>query len=101
MKVYGYKIQEEGIMIIKNTKKAFRDFVQGDIEIVSLTGTLKLVYNKGSPYMKDSILNVAWFDGGEVVDVICGNCFVCRYQNGYLCSIKNSDVSTIKGMLKH
>lgn len=101
MKVYGYKDNVKGIMEIENTHMAFREFVRGDIEIMSLTGELKIVCNKeSSPDMGNMELNVAWFDNGELVDIICGDCFVSRYIGDHFISIENSDIPIINKILK-
>lgn len=101
MRVYGYKDNREGIMEIGNTEKAFRQFVQGSIGTAGLTGTLKLVYNKdSSPYAGDSKLTAAWYDQDELVDIICGSCFVCRQSEDGLCSVRDSDIPAIKKILK-
>ena len=102
MKVYGYKDNAKGIMEIENTHTAFREFVRGDIEIMSLSGELRVVCNtESSPDMGKMELNVAWFDNDELVDIICGDCFVCRYIGDHFSSIENSDIPIINKLLKY
>ncbi|MDE6052911.1 MAG: DUF3846 domain-containing protein, partial [Lachnospiraceae bacterium] len=96
MKVYGYKTNEKGIMEIENEHEAFQEFVKGDIEIMSLTEDLKLVCKKDEQSDNESMeINAVWIDNDEVVDIICGNCFVCRYAENGFSNIKDSDILVI------
>ena len=101
MKVYGYKRNEKGIMEIENEQGAFKEFIKGDIEIMSLTEDLRLVCKKDSLLDNESMeINAVWIDNDEVVDIICGNCFVCRYEENNFSDIRDSDIPVINKLLK-
>lgn len=41
--------------------------------------------------------SLAIMDNSEIVDVICGNCFLCRFDDeGNLNDIKDDDIEKIK-----
>ena len=101
MKVQGYTRNKKGIMEIENEQGAFQEFVKGDIEIMSLTEDLRLVCNKDSLSDNDGMgITAVWFDNGEVVDIIYGNCFVCRYAENNFSDIRDSDIPVINKLLK-
>ncbi len=100
MKVYGYRNNVEGIVDIKDTMEAFGEYVDGSVEMVSLTAEYVLLYNSGSSLDNEELeANVAWFDNDELVDVICGRCFVCRRTKEGFSGIEESDIPVIKRML--
>ncbi|WP_099467415.1 DUF3846 domain-containing protein [Konateibacter massiliensis] len=101
MKVYGFVIGQDGaVMEIKNSLKEEQRFVEGLIECVSLTDELDLICNDEGKLLGLQP-TVAWLENGELVEIIMGNCFVCRYtEDGDFCSIKESDVAVITEKLK-
>lgn len=99
MKVYGYGNNKEGIMDIENSKESFTGYVCGDVKVVSLTAEYVLVCNCESSLDDEKLEpNVAWFDNDELVDIICGNCFVCRRSKENFSGIEESDTAAIKRM---
>ena len=103
MNVYGYTNNEEGIMDIKGTTESFEEFVNGYVKVISLTAEYVIVCNTESSIDSEMLEpNIAWFDHDEMVDIICGKCFVCRHINGNLSGIAESDIPIIKSMIiKH
>lgn len=100
MKVFGFKENEAGIMEIENKLEAEQKFVGGHIEVVSVTPELDLVCNEEGKFNGMNPV-AAWLDGEQVLDVIYGNCFVCRWnEEGEFVSIEDSDVDIIKEKLK-
>ena len=100
MKVFGIKENEAGIMEIENSLEAEQKFVGGLIEVVSITPELDLVVNDEGK-LNNMKPVAAWKDGEKVLDLICGNCFVCRWnEEGEFVSIDDSDVDIIKEKLK-
>lgn len=99
MRVYGFTEETDGIMEVENGLKAEQSFVGGYIEVLVIAEGLNIVCNDEGKI--DGLpITAAWFDRGELVDVICGNCFVCRYTaEGDFESILDSDVEVIKKIL--
>ena len=101
MKVYGFKENEEGIMQLENTLETIQSFINGNMEQSTIADGLCIVYSgDNQSCMGKCKPNVAWFDNGEAVDVIYGNCFVCRIVNGNFSDIEESDIQTVKKILK-
>lgn len=99
MKVYGFKETEEGVMELENTPEAVMSFVKGHIMKAGITDELCIVYTEHT-ICKETKPNVAWIDNGETVDVIYGNCFVCRFIGNNFIDIEESDIPVIKKILK-
>lgn len=100
MKVYGYRNNEEGITEIENSKESFMGYVDGSVEVVGLTAEYVLLCNSESSLDNEELEpNVAWFDNDELVDIICGRCFVCRRTGEGFSGIEESDIPVIKRML--
>lgn len=100
MKVYGFKEAEESIMELDNTPEAVMSFVKGHIMKAGITDELCIVYTEHLLCKEETKPNVAWIDNGEPVDVIYGNCFVCRFIGNNFTGIKESDIPVIKKILK-
>lgn len=100
MKVYGFSNEKEGLTDIDNTLKAMQKFVGGRIEKVSFTDEIDLICNEEGKIL-GMLPSAAWFEDNELVDVICGDCFLCRFDNkGNFTDIKGSDVEIIERKLK-
>ena len=99
MRVYGFTEEKDGIMEVENGLKAEQAFVGGYIEVLEIAEGLNIVCNDEGKI--DGLpITAAWFDRGELVDVICGDCFVCRYTaEGEFDSILDLDVEIIKKTL--
>ena len=41
-----------------------------------------------------------WLEDKEILDIICGNCFICRFNEEDYLDIKKSDIEIIKNKLK-
>lgn len=100
MKVYGFMEKENGIMEIENSLEAEQEFVGGLIEAVAITPELDLVCNEEGKFNGMNPI-AAWIDGEQILDLIHGNFFICRWDDeGRFVSIKDSDVDIIKEKLK-
>lgn len=99
MKVYGFKKETEGLMEIENALKAMQDFVGGHIEAIGFGNGIDLICNDEGKI--NGLLPVAvWLEDGEIAEVICGDCFLCRHDNeGNFVSINDEDVNYIKTKL--
>jgi hypothetical protein len=100
MKVYGFTEQEVGFMEIENGLESEQKFVGGLIELVGLTEELDLICNEEGK-INGLPPQAVWLDDGELVDIICGNCFVCRHDDeGNFTDIRESDEESIRKLLK-
>jgi hypothetical protein len=100
MRVYGFTEQEVGFMEIENSLKAEQKFVGGLIELIGLTEELDLICNEEGK-INGLPPQAVWLDNGELVDIICGNCFVCRHDDeGNFTDIMESDEEHIRELLK-
>lgn len=99
MRVYGFTNETSEIMEIENTLEAEQTFVGGYIEVVRLTEELDLVCNEEG---KNNGLKptVAWIEEGRIIEIIAGNCFICRHNKEDFTSIQKKDVKLIKEKLK-
>ena len=99
MKVYGFTNEMEGFIEIENSLEAKQKFVDGYIEVISIGNGIDLVCDEEGK-INHLQPNVAWIEDGKVIDIICGNCLLCRYNGkGDFVSIKNEDVEYIKSKL--
>ena len=100
MRVFAFNENEVGFVEINNTLEAEQKFVGGLIEVVAIAPGLDLVCNEEGKFNGSKPV-VAWVDGEQILDVIFGNCFVCRNnEEGEFISIKDTDVDIIKEKLK-
>lgn len=99
MRVYGITDTGSGFVEMENTLEAEQAFVGGYIEVISIGNGIDLVCNDEAK-INGLEPTVAWIEEGEVVDVICGNCFLCRSRDGEFISIKEEDLKFIKEKLK-
>lgn len=100
MKVFAFRKDYLGQMELESTLEAEQKFVGGLIEVVAIAPGLDLVCNEEGKFNGSKPV-VAWMDGEQILDVIFGNCFVCRNnEEGEFVSIKDSDVDIIKEKLK-
>ena len=99
MKVYGFTDNREGIVEIENSLCDEQEFVGGYIEVISIGNGIDLVCNEEGK-INNLKPNVVWIEEGKVVEIICGNCFLCRYNDaGDFISVKDEDVNYIKSRL--
>ena len=93
MRVLGFIIGEDGAVIeLENTLKEEQRFVGGHIERLSFTEGLDLICNEEGKLFGLSP-TIAWVEEGNVLEIIMGNCFVCRHtEEGDFTSIKESDM---------
>lgn len=99
MRVYGFTEESAGIMEVENSLRAEQDFVGGHIEVLKIAEGLDIVCNDDGK-INGLPMTAAWFDRGELVEIICGNCFVCRYTaEGEFASVLDSDIEIIKKIL--
>lgn len=90
-KVYKGRIEE-----IENSLEAKQTFVDGHIQVVSLTDEIDLVLNDEGKL--DSLpLNRVWLGkDGNILDILVGNVLACRFDSeGDFTSIFESDVPVI------
>ena len=99
MKVYGFTEKTYGVMEIENTLDAWQQFVGGGIQAVPIAENLMLICNEDG-----KLINLdrrcVWLQDGIVVDIIFGDCFVCRQEGEEGAAIKDSDVGTIEKIIK-
>uniref|UniRef100_UPI004057B7A0 DUF3846 domain-containing protein n=1 Tax=Acetatifactor sp. TaxID=1872090 RepID=UPI004057B7A0 len=99
MRVYGFANTTEGIIEIENSLEAEQKFVGGYIEVIGIGNGIDLVCNEEG---KINCLQptVAWIEDGKVVEIICGECFLCRHNDeGDFVSIKDEDIEYIQSKL--
>lgn len=90
-KVYKGRIEE-----IENSLEAKQTFVDGHIQVVSLTDEIDLVLNDEGKL--DSLpLNRVWLGkDGNILDILVGNVLACRFDSeGDFTSILESDIPVI------
>ena len=77
MMVYGFTTDGCGFMEIENSLEAKQAFVGGYIEVVDIGNGIDLICNEEGKI--NGMAPVAgWFEGGGMVDLICGPCILCR-----------------------
>ena len=81
MRVYGIKDNECGFMEVENDLGAEQAFVGGYIEVLGIGNGIDLVCNEEGK-INGLIPTIAWIEDGEVIEIICGNCFFCRSMDG-------------------
>ena len=100
MRVYGFKQSMEGVMEVENTLEGEQKFVGGYIEVLGLTENLDLVCNEEGK-LNHLGATAAWIEEDKVLEVICGDCFVCRFtEDGDFAPIVESDIEVIRNILK-
>ncbi len=90
-KVYKGRIEE-----IENSLEAKQRFVDGHIQVISLTDEIDLVLNDEGKL--DSLpLNRVWLGkDGNILDILVGNVLACRFDSeGDFTSILESDIPVI------
>lgn len=101
MKVFAFRKDYLGQMELESTLEAEQKFVGGLIEVVAIAPGLDLVCNEEGR-INSMEPRAVLMDGNDLVDIICGDCFVCRSnEEGEFVSIKDSDVKTIKERVKY
>jgi hypothetical protein len=99
MRVYGFTEKAVGFMEVENSLKAEQHFVGGHIEVLGLTDELDLVCNDEGKICQMEPRAV-WIYRGELVEIICGDFFVCRHNDeGEFVSIEDRDEAVIKRFL--
>lgn len=99
MKVYGFTNTTEGIIEMENSLEAEQRFVGGYIEVISIGNGIDLVCNEEGKINRLQP-TVAWIEDGELVEIICGECFLCRHNDeGEFVSIKDEDIEYIQSKL--
>ena len=99
MKVYAFANTTEGIIEMENSLESEQKFVGGHIEVISIGNEIDLVCNEEG---KINCLQptVAWIEEGKIIDIICGDCFLCRHnEEGDFVSIKDEDIEYIQSKL--
>ena len=99
MRVYGSTDNGCGFLELKNTLEAEQAFVGGYIEVLCIGNGIDLVCNEEGK-INGLAPTAVWIEDGEVVDVICGNCFLCRSREGEFISINEEDLEYIKKKLR-
>ena len=96
--IWIYK-RNERFIEIEHSLEAKQKFVDGYIEVIGIGNGIDLVCNEEGK-IKHLQPNVAWIEDEKVIDIICGNCLLCRYNDkGDFVSIKDEDVEYIKSKL--
>lgn len=99
MRVYGIKDNEFGFMEVENDLKAEQAFVGGYIEVLGIGNGIDLVCNEEGK-INGLVPTIAWIEDEEVVEIICGNCFLCRSMDGEFVSINDEDLEYIRTKFK-
>ena len=100
MRVYGFKENSAGIMEVENSLEAEQSFVGGLIEVYCIGNLLDVVCNEEGK-INGLELRVAHIENGKIMEVIAGDCFVCRHNDmGEFESIRDEDIDYIKERLK-
>lgn len=100
MKVYGFTENKNGVMEIGESLKAEQEFVGGHIEVYCIGNHLDVVCNDEGK-INGLELRVAHIEDNRILEVIAGDCFVCRHNDeGEFESIKDEDIEYIKEKLK-
>ena len=101
MRVYAFKGNSKGFMEIENTLEAEQAFVGGLIEKVALTERIDLICNEEF-LLQGLEPRVAMDLGGELPQIICGDCFICRHDGrGNFVSIREEDLEIIAKKIIH
>ena len=101
MLVYGFIGDESGFMEIENKLQAMQKIVGGRMERISLTEGIDLIVNEEYLF-NGSKPRVMIFENGEVVNIVMGDCFVCRNDSkGNFTDIKREDISILEEYLLH
>ena len=77
MRVYGFTAYGCGFMEIENSLEAKQAFVGGYIEVVDIGNGIDLICNEEGK-LNGMMPTAGWFEGGELVDLICGPFILCR-----------------------
>ena len=102
MLVYGFVGDRSGFMAIKDTLKAKQDFVNGLIEVISLTDEIDLIVNEEYLLNGSELRLLLVDDDREIWNIVKGDCFICRNDGeGNFVSIKREDISIIEKYLIH
>lgn len=100
MRVYGFTENKTGVMEIGNGLEAEQEFVGGLIEVYCIGNHLDLVCNEEGK-INGLELRVAHIEDDKIMEVIAGDCFVCRHNDeGEFESIKDEDIGYIREKLK-
>ena len=100
MRVYGFTEMKQGIMEVENSLKAEQAFVGGYIEVYCISDKLDVVCNDEGK-INGLELRVAHIEDKRILEVIAGDCFVCRHNDeGEFVSIEDEDLEVIKEKLK-
>ena len=100
MRVYGFKENSADIMEVENSLEAEQAFVGGLIEVYCIGNYLDVVCNEEGK-INGLELRVAHIENGKIMEVIAGDCFVCRHNDmGEFESIRDEDIDYIKERLK-
>lgn len=99
MRVYGIKDNECGFMEVENDLGAEQAFVGGYIEVLGIGNGIDIVCNEEGK-INGLIPTIAWIEDGEVIEIICGNCFFCRSMDGEFISINDEELEYIKTKFK-
>lgn len=100
MRVYGFTEMKQGIMEVENSLEAEQAFVGGYIEVYCISDKLDVVCNDEGK-INGLELRVAHIEDERIIEVIAGDCFVCRHNDeGEFVSIEDEDFEVIKEKLK-
>lgn len=80
MRVYGFTENKTGVMEIGNGLEAEQEFVGGLIEVYCIFNHLDVVCNEEGK-INGLELRVAHIEDDIIMEVIAGDCFVCRHND--------------------
>ena len=101
MLVYGFVGDTSGFMEIENDLRSKQKFVGGLIEVIRLTEEIDLIVNE-EYLLNGSEPRLLIYENDEIVNVVMGDCFVCRNdREGNFTDIMREDISIIQEYLVH
>ncbi len=99
MKVYGFKETGHGIMEIGDDTEVLHEFVGGRLEAYCIGNGLYVILNEEGR-LEELSPRVVHYEWGNIMQVIVGDCFVCRFDdNGMFSSVREDDVKYINKRL--
>ncbi len=99
MKVYGFKETGHGIMEIGDDTEVFHEFVGGQLEAYCIGNGLYVILNEEGR-LEELSPRAVHYEWGNIMQVIVGDCFVCRFDdNGMFSSVREDDIKYINKRL--
>lgn len=104
MKVLAYMVgQEPKAIELKNDFRALQEFVDGYIEVIELShqdfnDIYLLVCNEEGKINRLPTNRPVYNEDGELIDIICGDFFICRASEDDFHDLEDGDIEAIEYM---